>query len=512
MGKFVFIYILPLVLALFLGFSLATPSDGTAFMAVFGVLALFALPFLLRHYHTTAILCWHFAAIVFVLPGKPPIWIVAALIALVVGILHRAMDKNTRILNVPSITWPLLTLGAIILITARLTGGVGFGVFSSSLYGGKRYAYLFGAILGYFAISFRALSVEKAKLYGPLFFFTEVSSIISSLLAFMPSSLYFIYFIFPVETGGLEIVGNEIVTATDMLRHNGLIFACLAFFGFLLARYGLRGVLQVRHSWRWVMCLGALVVSFFGGFRSVVILFALVVFYQFWFEGLFRTRYFAMAILALFLAAVTIVPFANHLPLSMQRTLSFLPLNVDAVARYDAQSSTEWRLDMWRAVLGEVPRYLIKGKGFAIDPTDVHMSQELARRALYKNNYEGFIASGEYHNGPLSVIVPLGIFGTAAFLWFIAASLRALYLNYRHGDPELRNLNTFLLTYFCARVTFFLVFFGAFANDLFLFTGAVALSISVNGGIRRPREAAQFRPAIIEKTRELVPVSALSQG
>jgi len=39
------------------------------------------------------------------------------------------------------------------------------------------------------------------------------------------------------------------------------------------------------------------------------------------------------------------------------------------------------------------------------------------------------------------------------------------------------------------RIFYFMAIFGSFQNDLALFTGLIALSISLNGGMRRPSPA-----------------------
>jgi len=94
--------------------------------------------------------------------------------------------------------------------------------------------------------------------------------------------------------------------------------------------------------------------------------------------------------------------------------------------------------------------------------------------------------AGDYHNGPLSVIIPFGIWGAATFLWFLIAALRVLYRNYRYGNPQFKTLNTFLLATFVIRAFMFFVIVGGFYGDMMYFVGIVALNISINGGVARP--------------------------
>jgi O-antigen ligase len=172
------------------------------------------------------------------------------------------------------------------------------------------------------------------------------------------------------------------------------------------------------------------------------------------------------------------------MPLSVQRAVSFLPINVDPQTKQSAQVSTEWRLELWRNALPEVSRYFFKGKGYALDPEELWSLVDVANRGA--SDSEAIMAyAGNYHNGALSVVIPFGIYGALAFLWFLVAGGWVLRQNYRHGDPALRTINAFLFAYFLARVFLFFIIFGEFDNDLFYFTGLLGLSISLNGGVAR---------------------------
>jgi hypothetical protein len=127
-----------------------------------------------------------------------------------------------------------------------------------------------------------------------------------------------------------------------------------------------------------------------------------------------------------------------------------------------------------------VPKYFFKGKGYALDPNDLYMAQQSANRGFGIQASSALVA-GDYHNGPLSVLIPFGIFGFLAFGWVIIASIRLLYYYHRFGDPALQRVNTFLLATFLAKVALFVLIFGAISNDLFMFLGLVGLGVSLNG-------------------------------
>jgi len=110
----------------------------------------------------------------------------------------------------------------------------------------------------------------------------------------------------------------------------------------------------------------------------------------------------------------------------------------------------------------------------------LYMAQQSASRGFGIQAASALVA-GDYHNGPLSVIIPFGIFGFLAFAWLIAASIRLLYYFHRYGDPALQRINTFLLATFVAKITLFVFIFGSLSNDLFTFLGLVGLGVSLNG-------------------------------
>jgi len=242
---------------------------------------------------------------------------------------------------------------------------------------------------------------------------------------------------------------------------------------------------------------GLFVLGLFGGFRSSIILFCLLIATQFWYERLLRTKLFLFVSLSVVLLCAGVVGFANRLPMAVQRSLSFLPIDVHPAARHDAQGTLDWRLQMWRVVLPEVPQYLWLGKGYTFSGTDFQLVQDAIRRGMF-TSYEDTLVSGNYHNGLLTLIIPFGLPGTAVFAVFLFAGWRVLRRNYLYGLAELQSVNTFLLAYFMARLIFYVVFYGQFDIDLMVFTGLVGLSISINGGVRSaPRQLPSGNPAAL---------------
>ena len=504
------IYGLCLPFAVYLGYIIAQPMDRPSFVVVAIALMLPLVPVLLKWHHFILIVSWNMSMVLFFFPGSPSLCIIMSLVSFTLSIVQHILVRQMKFLSVPSVILPLIFLTFVIVITANLTGGIGIRVLGGESYGGKRYVVLLGAIIGYFALTSHRVPPGKEFLYVAVYYLGALTALMGSFAPWFPSSLHFIFTLFPVENLRALAEGNT-PGGGLYLRLGGLTFGTLAVAYYILARHGLNGTINlterwrflpfqfrngfvVNQPWRFMIFLGVFVVSLMGGYRSIPLTMGLLLLIQFYLEGLFRSRLVPVLIVVGVMTAVLIIPFSNKLPYSIQRSLSFLPLNIDPIVRMDAETSAEWRLNIWRNVIPTIPKYLVVGKGYSIDPRELEMSNDLA--VFNNSGFEaGATVASDFHNGPLSVIIPLGIFGAIGFLWFLAASIRCLLFNYRYGEPRLRLINTFLLASFTAKMIFFFVVFGAFYSELAIFTGMIGLSICINGGMRRPLPVTASKPA-----------------
>ena len=396
------------------------------------------------------------------------------------------INDRAHFLSAPSITWPLIFLVAVVLFTAKLTGGIGLHSLGDETAGGKNYFLLLMGIMGYFALTAQQIPPKRVGLYISLFFLAGCTAFIGDLAPFLPSPLYFLFLLFPVNSMDLSLMSQGTLTH-DVVRFIGIGWAGEAGFLFMLACYGPRGLFLSGRLWRPVLFVLFTGLSLLGGFRSQIILCGFVFLFQFFLEGVHRTKVFPVFIMAGVIAITLLVPFASKLPFTFQRSLAFLPLKLNAAARSDAEDTEDWRLQIWKDALPTVPQYLLLGKGYAISHGDLAVASNQAFH--YASDIESVDIVGNYHSGPLSVVIPFGIWGVIGILWFWGASLRALYFNYRYGDPVVRTVNIFLLAFFIARILVFLIIFGGLYGDMYYFTSIIGLSISINGGIRRPAAA-----------------------
>jgi hypothetical protein len=493
------VYGICLPLAIFLGYLLATPDEFTSYGFVGLLVCCMSIPLLLKWHYPLMLLVCNSTAGFFFLPGRPTMALVFVTLSFIISFVSYIMNRDLKFISVPSVARPLICLAIVVLYTAKLTGGMGMRASGSTdVVGGKRYIYILLGVLAFFAVTALRIPREKAMRYVILYYLGALSGVIGNLVYLVTPSLYFIFLIFPADLGGSD--ANDVETANTGLfiaRLGGLAITAIGLINLLLLKYGIAGVF--KKNWRLAALFLLIVASMYGGFRSMLISIGLLMFVLFCLEGLMKTKLLPAMIMVFILASALMVPFASKLPVTLQRTLAFVPwLDLDPEVVRNAQDSTDWRLQMWEDVLPTIPQYLILGKGCAIDAHDLEMVQ-LSSSSAGGGTYGSNIA-GDYHNGPLSVIVPFGIPGSICFIWFLVAGWKALARNYRYGDVEFVGMNRFLYATYITKVVMFFVIFGALHTDLFMFTTIVGLSVAVNGGVKSPAPATR-QTAVFQKFR-----------
>lgn len=478
--------------ALFLGYELATPTDPSSLIWVGMTLFLLFVPILLKWHHEALIISWNLALVAFFLPGAPGVGYLVGGLSLFFAAAKRALLREGNFIHCASVSVPLILLAGIVLFTAQETGGIHARALGSDAWGAMRYFQVLGAIAGYFAFISQPISPDRAKLMAALFFLSGVSSLVPVLIQLAGPGLQSLLVLF----GQGSIMSNETsVFSMDLQRFVGVTVMSEAVCWFMMLSFGIRGILDWHRPWRFIIFALTFVLGLLGGFRSYLILFAVVSLLQFYFEGLFRSRFFLWFSLTGVLGATLLFAFADQLPWAVQRSISFLPVQIDPAIRRDATGTLDWRVEMWRDTIPLVPRYLLLGKGYNFDGTDYYLAIVGAERGIFRS-YDAAMISSDYHQGILTLIIPFGIWGVLAFLAFCVASLRVLYRNYRYSPPELRLVNTFLLSFFIGRLLFYFILYGQFELDLMIFTGVTGMSLSLNSGVRRKAVSAVPAPIV----------------
>ena len=474
------IYGLCLPLAVILGYVLARPSDSLSLSLLVLIACVLGVPLYMRWYHPVTIFFWNAAFYLGFLPGQLPVWVGCAVAAFTIILLNRCVDPVRRLMLEPGVAWSLVVLAVVILATAYGSGGIGMRMFGSHSYGGKRYVFLIAAIMGYFILASRRIPLHKAYWYVGLFFLPAMTEVLSFFIYLGGGPFYRLFYIIPAGSAYALAQADTEIFEPEMLRLGTCSMAAQAFCLFMLARYGIKGILNPSRPWRAVAVIVVLAIGTLGGFRSYLIYMGLIFAVAFLLEGLHRTRFLLFVVALAVVTGVGLALFSTHLPYSVQRTLSFLPVRVAPDVRQLADHSVAWRVNIWRHVFPEVSEHFWIGKGYVLNPDDLY----IAELNLPQGRAAGVSlaeVAGDYHSGPLSVIIPFGIWGVLALIWFLITSVRMMVRNYLHGAPALKTVNIALLACFIGKIIFFLAVFGALNSDLAFFTGLAGLSVSLNG-------------------------------
>jgi hypothetical protein len=476
------IYGLCLPLALLLGYLLAEPLESSSLAVVVLVLSVLVTPLLMKWYHPALIISWNSA---FCLPflGAPPLWMGLVVLGLIFMMLSICVDPKRQWFNGKPVAWSLIILGAVILMTALLTGGVGLRVLGSTTYGGRKYVYIAVAIAGYFVLTSQRVPKSRAVIFASLFFLAGATSLIGDFVSRLNGKLSAVSFFVYANAGGPS-TGPSVI-ANGLERYLGLVGMSNAACLFLLSRYGLKGILDLTKPWRLALVILFLAAGLLAGYRSFIGCLILTFAVAFFVEGLHRTRHLFFAVVLGGLCLAGLAAYATRLPLSVQRSLSFLPIEINPVAANSASGSLEWRFEMWKEMAADIPRYMLKGKGYVIDPNELFFSVQNAQQG-FDLPAEWAIVAGDYHNGPLSILIPFGVWGALAFGWFLYVSIRLLYRNCIYCDPVLLTINRALFACFVARALFFVFFVGGLHGDLPYFISVVGLAVCLN---REPPQA-----------------------
>ena len=483
------LYGLCLALAALIGFFLADPMRYSS-MAVIGlVVGVLMWPWIVKWHHLLLVASLNSVFVLSFLPGNLPIWALLAAGGFFIVLLNRCVDREVTLFHPGSVGWSLVALAGVVLATAMIRGGFGLKAFGSEAHGGKKYVFILLAIAAYFVLVMRPVPRRRAPLYAGLFFLMGVTQLLSHGLYLAGDKFFWAYNFISSEPAMGQAALDWQVAGDGLFKSTAFADAASGICVWILAVRGMRGVLDLRRPWPFIASLACLAVGMLGGFRSFLLATLLTYVVMFFVEGLHRTRYLVVVVVLLVVGGGLATVFVDRLPTSIQRSLSFLPLKVDPSVRQDAEASLEWRYQMWDLLRREIPQYLVLGKGYAIDPGALQLS--------YFNSYFGHgiqaewaILSGEYHNGPLSVLIPFGIWGVLAFGWFLVAGVLRLRRHCRHGDRDLLSVNRALLVIFIVHILFFLFLFGSLYSGLVKLVFLVGLAECLNAPVAPAAAAA----------------------
>ena len=384
---------------------------------------------------------WVLIPIGWYLPGRLPwlplpfsvrdLCLIAAIACFVVFILTRAITWKRKLTTLDYLVYINLAY----LATVYVRNPAGFWAFQSSIVGGRAYFEIVLAFCAFLILGRVQISDFTARVF-PLFFLVPAWSValldvVGRVNVQLGNTLNLIYG--GVGTSGTFGAAQEVAevgtTRLVSTAPAGLV-AVLA----LCSRYNPATLISPLYPLRSLMLAVAFGAIFLSGYRSgflgALVFFLLAAILRRQLRQLWVA--FGMSILAV----VTLIILQGNvlqMPLTMQRTLSWLPADWDQDAVSDAEYSTQWRVDMWKWAWNDerVLRDKIWGQGFGFTIEDLYLiasasaAGQSTSAMLGGSDREQFMITGTLHSGPLSSIKFIGIVGFV-FYYFMLCYMAVL--------------------------------------------------------------------------------------
>ena len=170
----------------------------------------------------------------------------------------------------------------------------------------------------------------------------------------------------------------------------------------------------------------------------------------------------------------------RSLPMAAQRTLSFLPIDVDPSIRESAEASSDWRFEMWRLVLTS-DRYIKNkmfgdGFGFSAAEHEAQVQSSMGVRKYTGDSIDAFIAKGSYHGWHVEAIRFTGVLGLiiGLIILFMFAK-HAWILIKHHRGTDFEPYALFLCIPFVIEPFFTIFVFGSYKGSFITYIAMSAM-------------------------------------
>ncbi|HSH92607.1 MAG TPA: hypothetical protein VK968_00505, partial [Roseimicrobium sp.] len=152
-----------LLLAVFTGYLLADPFRYTSLGFVAALTGLLLSPVFIQHYHPLLIYAWNLSLVIPFFPGKPSVGWVLSGIGFGIALLNRTLNHSKTFITDRWLTRAILLVVAVLATNAQMNGGLGVSALGSDSVGGKKYALLFAAIMGFVALTSVPIPMNRAR-------------------------------------------------------------------------------------------------------------------------------------------------------------------------------------------------------------------------------------------------------------------------------------------------------------------------------------------------------------
>lgn len=398
---------------LVLGIFLVTNQFFTAFL-VAGLLALVTLPYHAKLASRLAVATVSSALMAPFVPGYTPLWMVAAALGwsgvAVTTMLRR--QTPTYVETVRRNKWIFIG-GAgfcVVMVVLMKVHGVGFSRLMGASKSGAR-QYMENIACFVFPILFAMIDMDEKSLFRliVLRYFLSFTFVISDLAVTTGKFQWVLYLLRPpVDAYNF----SEHALNFGVQRYQSLMDLGTGAVFLLLLYQPMRRFLTWRALWLAPVLFLSLAIGAFSGHRSFYIYLAFNIFFMALAQRFLTLRNRLLALGGLASLLVFLYAFAESLPLSAQRAISFLPgIRVGRVAVMDASATAMVRKQLFFIGLRMIPDHLWIGRGFPRWENTITAAEipDLATVNL-------LVEEGAFASGPVGLLVDTGLPGCLSIM------------------------------------------------------------------------------------------------
>jgi len=381
----------------------------------------------------------------------------------------------------PAILWiPLSGVLAVLLYHWISSGDIGIKLLGGTGWGGRKYFKVaLAALCSVLLASFPGLRMKDLQIVPFVYFLGTFVDIVPDLLTtLIPATAPYIWRVY----SGVNVVEYGSTLQGNFGGEKGITrFGTLAKLGAALGLvticyFPARTWLQPSRLWAFPLVLIGGLLCAMSGFRNTIFRYGLSVL-----AGLFSSlRYKCFIFLPLMAAAALGVTFTHgnilNYPISIQRSLVFLPGKWDFKAIQETEASNKWRQKInelfYDEYLDQAP---ILGQGYHFDSkfakteTDIYLM--IAKRQVDAGDeyadVRNFIETRQPHEGPVHILLMTGILGMVFFVWYCLSLLYFSFGNVIRTKPnEVTPIQIWAVALLFPEIFGFFIVFGDLTNFL----------------------------------------------
>ena len=215
------------------------------------------------------------------------------------------------------------------------------------------------------------------------------------------------------------------------------------------------------HKAAYLFPLSALVfgVGLLSGHRYLSLILIIAVLFIAYTQRFYNFKNVLISIGTMALILIPLILFANKLPLSAQRALSYIPgIRIDHHARINGSATLETRRILREVGFQMIPQYFWIGRGFMMPSRDYSHVWDPTYITMHVNQ-------GKFYNGFIGLMVNTGLFGTLSMLIFLGAGTYLAYSIMAHlrlygCEDWFARMSCILASVWMANISAFLFFHG----------------------------------------------------